>query len=117
MNIFTKLQDLFDKPDIEELAAYQHKMPQSIGVDVSYDEKTGYYTARITKLNDKKLSNKTLLVTESKSRKELVNMVNDLVLTYLDFPERIKHSVPQLLPVDLDFDSKKAKQRQLVFAK
>lgn len=90
------MQAIFDKPDIEELAAYQHKMPQSIGVEIKYDKKTSYYTAQITELDEQKIS--ALLITEAKSEEKLVSMVNDLILTYLDFPERIKYSMPQLLP-------------------
>lgn len=109
------LKSLLDRPDIEEIAAYQHKMPQSIGVTVSYDKKTGFYTARITHLDSKKTN--SILITESKAEDKLVSMVNDLVLTYLDFPERIKHSMPKLLPVDINFADTRPKNSKLVFAK
>jgi len=113
--VLLKLRSLLDQPDIEELAAYQHKMPQSIGVEVSYDRQTGYYTAQVTQLDKKRTQ--SLLITESKNEKELVSMVNDLVLTYLDFPERIKRNMPQLLPTDIDFADGRATRRRQVFAK
>ena len=114
-SFINKLKSLLDKPDIEEIAAYQHKMPQSIEVTIKYDKKTGFYTAQVTQLDNKKT--RSILITESRTEDKLVNMVNDLVLTYLDFPERIKHNMPKLLPVDINFADARSKNNKMVFAK
>ena len=106
INIIRHIKQFFDAPDIEELAAYQHKLPRSVTVDTSYDKKTGYYTAKITHFEDK--AAKGLIITESKTPAGLVAMVNDAILTYLDIPERIRVRMPQLLPEDIDFAERPA---------
>jgi hypothetical protein len=114
--VVRRIRSLFEKPSIEELAAYQHKIPQNIKVIVSYDQKMGYWTAKVVEIEGKKVPG--LIITESKTEKGIVGMVNDAVLTYLDFPEYMKSSMPPLLPEDINFD-KKITQRStsLVFAK
>ena len=68
INMFNRLyhhiRRIFDTPSIEEIAAYQHKIPGSIYVNTSYDEKTKFYTATITSLDKKKIT--ALLITESR---------------------------------------------------
>lgn len=104
-----------EKPSIEEIAAYQHKMPRSINVKTSYDKKTKFYTATIVNLDKKKVD--ALLITESRNAVDLVKSVNDLLLTYLDIPERIKPSMPRLLPEDVDYAKQLLKSPRLVLAK
>lgn len=106
----------FDKPDILELSAYQHKIPQSITVESSYDKKSGYYTAKIIQVDNNAV--RGLIITESKTPEGLVDMVNDALLTYLEVPERIKLALPlKLLPVDIDFAEQVVKNGQFVLAK
>lgn len=112
---YLKIQDFISKPSIEEVAAYQHKMPRKISVEASFDKKTGFWTAKITEIDDAKSPG--LIITESKTESGLVEMVNDAILTYLDFPERMKRSMPSLLPEDINFDKKVSKKNNLVFAK
>lgn len=119
INMFNRLyhhiRRIFNTPSIEEIAAYQHKIPGSIYVNTSYDEKTKFYTATITSLDKKKIT--ALLITESRDAVRLVENVNDLLLTYLDIPERIKPSMPRLLPEDIDYANQLIKSNQLVLAK
>ncbi len=106
----------FDKPDMLELSAYQHKLPQSITVDASYDKKSGYFTAKITQVDSSAV--RGLIITESKTPEGLVDMVNDALLTYLEVPERIRIALPlKLLPVDIDFAEQAVKKGQFVLAK
>lgn len=84
--------------DIETLAAYQHKQPDRISVSIVYDSDHRIYTARVIKLDGKIV--KGAIVTEAKSVDDLVEMINDAVFTYLDFPEDVKLYVPRLLPVN-----------------
>ena len=65
---------------------------------------------------DKKAT-KNLIITESRTADGLISMVNDAVLTYLDFPERIKLHMPQLLPEGIDFADQLSRQGSLVLAK
>ena len=115
--LFHYFEWLFDRPAIEEIAAYQHKLPRSIRVEASYDEQTKFYTATITKVD--KDSVKGLLITESRSIGELIERINDLLLTHLDIPERIKPSMPKLLPEDVDYADQlvNTKHSKLVLAK
>lgn len=110
-----RIVGILSKPSIDEIAAYQHKMPRDIRVDILYDEKTKYWTAKVIKIDNQKI--KDLIITESKSEHGLVKMVNDALLTYLDFPEYMKSSMPSLLPEDISFDKKVSKNHNLVFAK
>ncbi len=41
--IFTRIKRLVDTPDVEELAAYQHKIPHSVKLAIEYDKNTGFY--------------------------------------------------------------------------
>lgn len=113
-SILANLQNLFSRVNIEELAVYQHKQPRDIQVETSYDTQSRRYTARVAKIDSKKVSG--LIVTESKTPEGLVYMVNDAILTYLDIPERIGVHLPKLLPEDIDFDTCSQK-RKLVLAK
>lgn len=113
--LYHHIRRLFDTPSIEEIAAYQHKMPGSIRVKTSYDKKTKFYTATITSLDKKKVT--ALLITESRNAARLVENVNDLLLTYLDIPDHIKPSMPKLLPEDIDYANQLIKSPQLVLAK
>ncbi|MDO4712544.1 MAG: hypothetical protein Q4B05_01385 [Candidatus Saccharibacteria bacterium] len=113
--LYHHIRRLFDTPSIEEVAAYQHKMPGSIRVKISYDKKTKLYTATIAALDKQKVT--ALLITESRGAARLVENVNDLLLTYLDIPERIKPSMPRLLPEDIDYANQLMKSPQLVLAK
>lgn len=103
------------KPSIVEIAAYQHKLPHTIEVEANYDELTKFWTAKVIKLEGKKP--KGLIITEAKTVDRLVEMVNDAVLTYLDFPEYMKSSMPALLPEDIGFAKKTAHKNKFVFAK
>lgn len=54
---------------------------------------------------------------EDRDEERLVENVNDLLLTYLDIPERIKPSMPRLLPEDGDYAKQLVNSPRLVLAK
>lgn len=110
-----KIKHFFAKPSIEEIAAYQHKLPERVQVSHSFDKQTGFYTATVTEIDDKKV--KGFIITESKSADKLIGQINDAILTYLDFPDYMKLDIPQLLPADVNFSSKIAKKGHIVLAK
>ncbi len=116
MSIFEKIINYFDKPSVEEMAAYQHKLPSTVVVNHWYDKETGYYTARVESIDDKSLK-KDLIITESKTADGLVEAINDAIFTYLDIPERMKAVLPKAMPVDVDFADKFAKKGSLELAK
>lgn len=115
MKRFYNLFYIFDKPSIEEIAAYQHKIPRDIMVAHVIDKDTGKYVARISEVDGKVV--KGAILTEAKNANELVEMVNDAVFTYLDIPERIRPSLPRMLPKDIDFADRLAMKGKLMFAK
>jgi len=110
-SITSKIKQLFDKPSIEELAAYQHKIPSTVAVRTTKDPSSGALVASVVKIDNKKV--KGAILTEADDYEELIEMVNDAVLTYLDIPERIAVYMPKLLPTDINYENK----TNLVFAK
>lgn len=116
MGLINWIKQMTDKPSMEEIAAYQHKLPREVIVRHWFDKKTGYYTAKIISIDNKDLS-KVLIITEDKTPAGLINMINDALLTHLDIPERIKPALPRLLPEDIDFVDRFIKEGQLVLAK
>lgn len=115
MRVLQAFSNLFDKPSIEEIAAYQHKIPSRISVSHE-KEKDGTYVARVLSIDGKKIDN-GMIITDGKTVEELVEMVNDAVYTYLDIPERIRPSLPKMLPSEINFADRIAKKGELVFAK
>ena len=118
MNIFYKLYDLISKPDLDTIVAYQYKIPSSIEVEITkYGD---VFSARIKKINNEEMSRATI-VTEAGDMTELIASVNDALLTYLDFPEKIKPRMPMILPPELSNQNlhklAKSKHQDLVFAK
>lgn len=119
MSMLEKFKELFSVPDQDEIIAYQYKIPKSITVSVN--KKDGLYLAKVEKINDELLSSTTFL-TEADTLTELIKDVNDMLLTYLDFPENIKSKMPQLLPPAEFFEKegvslKSSAHKELVFAR
>lgn len=114
-----KLRLRFAQPDPDEIVAFQYKLPRSITVSV--DKRDGMYLAKVDKINDEELDTTTFL-TEAKTLIDLVTEINDMLLTYLDFPENIKPRMPKFLPPAEFFEheglvAKGALHKELVFAK
>lgn len=105
----------FSPPDQDLVMAFQYKVPKSILVEV---EKHGeFYTAKVEKINDEYLSTSTFM-TEAETLPLLVTEVNDMLYTYLDFPENIKSRMPLLLPPEFaELQLQNAHSKELVFAK
>jgi predicted RNA binding protein YcfA (HicA-like mRNA interferase family) len=80
--------------DVDVLAAYQHKFPRTIRVEIHRDKK--YLTAIIKSIDDKEIG--TGFATEGRDENELIEMINDAVQTYLDFPPEVCAQMPLLLP-------------------
>lgn len=90
-----KFKELFFQPDPDTVIAYQYKLPNSIGVEINKDN--GHFILHVDAINDEKLQNTTFYV-EADSVLELVELLNDSLLDYLDFPDNIKSKMPKLLP-------------------
>jgi len=116
--MFQNILQYFSQPDQDEVIAYQYKIPSSITVCVGKDHE--YFIAKVEKINDKKLDKDTFLI-EAKTIPSLVHEVNDMLLTYLDFPDRIKPKMPQLLPPEFEMKTllslKNSLHKELEFAK
>jgi hypothetical protein len=115
MNIFQRLSKNLNQPDLDEVLAFQYKIPNSITVDIV--KEGDQFIARVEKINGEELKKDTF-ITEAETINELVVEVNDMLLTYLDFPENIKPRMPQLLPPESELKRLiGTKSRELVFAK
>lgn len=86
---------MFFQPDIDTIIAYQYKLPHSINVEINKDN--GHFILHVDAINEEKLQNTTFYV-EADSVSELVDLLNDSLLDYLDFPDNIKSKMPKLLP-------------------
>jgi hypothetical protein len=69
---------------IDEIAVYQYKFPKSVSVEIKYWKEDKVYSAVIKKINGKSIGDG--FATQGRNEKELIEMINDAVLTYLDFP-------------------------------
>lgn len=118
MSIFEQIKLLFNQPDLDEVIAFQYKLPQSITVNIR--KEGGYLIAKVEKIDGKGLEDATVM-TEAKTVVELVAEVNDMLLEYLDFPDNIKPRMPQLLPPEIAEKElqrlKSTSRKELVFAK
>lgn len=81
------------KVDPDELDAYRSVIPSEVNVNIKKID--DLQVATIKEIDGKKVQG--LLITEAPSDKELLLMVNDLVLTYKDVPERIRPYFKQVL--------------------
>jgi len=117
--MFENLRGIFSQPDTDTVIAYQYKLPQYINVDIN--KKDGHFILHVISINNEKLNNTSFYV-EADSVFELVDLLNDSLLDYLDFPDNIKSRMPKLLPPKEFLDdegvalSSFAKEK-LVFAK
>jgi hypothetical protein len=93
--MFEKIKGIFSQPDADTVIAYQYKLPRSINVDINKDD--GHFVLHVDSINDEKLQNTTFYI-EADSVLELVELLNDSLLDYLDFPDNIKSKMPKLLP-------------------
>jgi len=114
-----KVTEFFRVYDEEELEAFRHKVPNGVTLRIEYDD--GFYMAEVKKIDNKPISQKDTVLTQAKTPQELVTNINDLVLTYLDFPEKVKLKMPQL--VSPEFINKEVSgqhiksSKKVVFAK
>ncbi len=98
------------KVSYDEIVAYSYKTPTSAKVKVWHDGK--WLVAKVEKV-DNKVVDDACLITQAKSELELVKIVNDVVLTYLDFPDDVKDQMPMLLFPEGFKTTKKAKEFSL----
>jgi hypothetical protein len=115
MSVIQQIKQIFSQPDPDEVIAFQYKVPRSITVEVV--KEGDYLIGRVEKINDEALDNATF-ITEAKTMTELVIEINDMLYTYLDFPENIKTRMPRLLPPEMAAQElKRSSHKELVFAK
>jgi len=81
--------------DLSSVAAYRHKMPTKVLVDVKKDGKM--FIATVKKIDNKSVDN-ALIITQGRNEEELVTMLNDALLSYLDIPLKIGIKMPLLIP-------------------
>lgn len=82
--------------DPEVLAAYAAKMPTKISVSI-HNDPSGLYVAKIRGIL------KDPIVTEGKTGKELIMMVNDAIFTTKDIPENYRPFMPEFVPPEVVF--------------
>lgn len=70
-------------PDLYD--AYRSAIPSTI--DLHIEQKGSHYIAVIKSIEKEALPTDTLLVTEADSDAQIVEMVNDLILSYKNVPE------------------------------
>lgn len=115
MNILEYIATYFSKPDLDEVMAFQYKLPRSIVVEIKREG--DHFIARVKEINGEAMD-KSTVITEAKNRVDLIKEINDILLTYLDFPENIKPRMPQLLPEGLtEAELSSLNKKELVFAK
>jgi hypothetical protein len=71
-------------PDPDELNAYRNVIPNSI--QFSNVKEGDDFIIKITQIDDDILDDSTLLITQAKTKDQIVPAVNDLVMTYFDIP-------------------------------
>ncbi len=73
------------KIDPDLLDAYRSAIPQHVNINIS--QENNHFIATINTIEHHKLPQDTFLITEANSNDELVDKVNDLILTYKKIPE------------------------------
>lgn len=89
--VFSKLYNLvFGKEIVQEvLIAHKYKFPSTISVSIKPSEDGGYIV-NITDLKG--------CVTQAENGKELLEMVNDAIYTYLEIPREYQPYMPVFFP-------------------
>lgn len=80
--------------DLDVVAAYQYKIPKSIGVEVRKEGKM--FTGIVKSIDGKDLGSG--FATCGRDEHELIRMVNDAVQTFLDIPPEVCIAMPLLIP-------------------
>ena len=73
------------KVDPDLLNAYRTAIPSTINLRI--EQKANHYIAVIQSIEKEKMPKDTFLVTEADSDTQIVDMVNDLILSYKNIPE------------------------------
>ena len=73
------------KIDPDLLDAYRSAIPAHININIAQSE--NHYIATVNRIEHRKLPKDLFLITEADSSDELVDKVNDLILTYKKIPE------------------------------
>jgi hypothetical protein len=94
MNLHRTISKLVGyKIDPEELNAYRSVIPDTLNVNVK--EQDGHFIIQVNTIEGKKIDD--LLITEALGENNVVDMVNDLVLTYKRVPEEYRPYFKQIL--------------------
>lgn len=92
--LLSKLYDnLFHKKDIvpEVLIAYKYKVPDNIDVFIRQSEDGGYVID---------IKNLKGCITQAENGKEIFEMVNDALYTYLEIPTHYQPYMPTFFPTE-----------------
>lgn len=85
-------------PDPDTLHAYRTVIPDTLRIH--QEETDSGILIKITQINGEDLDDDNLLVTEATNKDEVVPMVNDLVMTYLDVPVELRRYYEQDLQLE-----------------
>lgn len=83
------------KVDPDLLIAYRTAIPSTINLNINHEGDT--YIATIKTIENHTLPKETFLITEADSEAQLVDQINDLVLTYKEIPEIYRPYYRQIL--------------------
>jgi hypothetical protein len=76
-------------PDPDLLSAYSSKVPRSAHFESDRD-RDGYWVIRITAIDDEKLGDDTLLISQTKHQSDILRQVNDLLMTHREIPNELR---------------------------
>ena len=96
--------------DIITIAAYQHKIPQSLRANITRHN-DGTISAVVDQLDGRSIGHG--FATQARSETDLIRMINYALQTYLDIPPSVCISMPLLVPENYKNNKKLSKQLKL----
>lgn len=109
MSILAKLFGY--KVDPETLHSYRTVIPDRLRFNYETDP-DGTYIIQITEIDGKPVEKKKLLITEARKQSDIIPMVNDLIMSYLNVPTELRPYYEQ----DLSLEGNLGKESVLVKA-
>lgn len=96
--------------DIITIAAYQHKIPQSLRANITHYN-DGAISAVVDQLDGRNIGHG--FTTQARTETDLIRMINYALQTYLDIPPSVCISMPLLVPENYENNKKLSKQLKL----
>ena len=95
MDIIELIRNKISGVDPDTLNAYRSAIPHTVNLNIRL--KGDSFIATINSVDNKSLPKEVLLVTEAETQEKLVDMVNDLVFTYKNIPEKYRPFYKKIL--------------------